>query len=58
MYGKRKGWKVLKDHAERYANMSHLGSKLPPSEETVATAERYICSLNNTSARAGAKFCR
>ena len=25
--GKRKGWKVLKDHAERYANMSHLGSE-------------------------------
>ena len=52
--GKRKGWKVLKDHAERYANMSHLGNELPPSEETVRTAERYICSQYTTSARAGA----
>ena len=47
--GKRKGWKVLKDHTDRYADMSNLGSELPPSEETVRTAERYICSLYTTS---------
>ena len=51
--GKGKGWKVLKDHADRYADMSNLGSELPPSEETVRTADRYICSLYTTSARAG-----
>ena len=51
---KIKGWKELKDHAERYANVSYLGSELPLSEETVKTAERYISSLYTISARARA----
>ena len=45
---------MLKDYADRYADMSNLGSELLPSEETVRTAEKYICSLYTTSARAGA----
>ena len=39
---------------QRGMHIYYIGGSVPPSEETVRTAERYICSLYTTSARAGA----
>lgn len=51
--GKKKAWKVLTDHQDKFAALTNFGEGTPLSPDLSAAAEQYLCSIYSTAPRAG-----
>ncbi|EDO46217.1 predicted protein [Nematostella vectensis] len=51
--GKTKPWNKFMANTDSQAHLETLGSVIPPHEDTIKSAECFVCSLYTTSTKAG-----